>query len=78
MKLFLEGLDKVLGRFKREIEERTRKEVELYIFGSYARGDFTGSSDIDLFLLVPEDWSKEDEIVTKRSQLKKPSICMLF
>lgn len=61
MRLLQEGLRSVLSSLKRELEERTNKRVELYLFGSYARGDFTGGSDIDLFLLVPEDWNKGDE-----------------
>jgi len=61
MRLLQEGLHRVLTRFKRELQEKTGKSLELYLFGSYARGDFTGGSDIDLFLLVPEDWNKGDE-----------------
>ncbi|MEJ7553506.1 MAG: nucleotidyltransferase domain-containing protein [Aquificaceae bacterium] len=63
MRLLQEGIHRVLTRFKRELQEKTGKSLELYLFGSYARGDFTGASDIDLLLLVPEDWDSKDQKV---------------
>ncbi len=63
MRLLQEGLHGVLTRLKKELQEKTGKSLELYLFGSYARGDFTGASDIDLLLLVPEDWDSKDQEV---------------
>jgi predicted nucleotidyltransferase len=39
-----------------------------FIFGSYAKGDFGGNSDIDLFIIGNPD---EDELVTKISKIEK-------
>jgi len=47
------------------IEEITRKLIEfyqpirIYLFGSVARGDFDGDSDLDFLVVVPDDIDEE-------------------
>ncbi len=52
----------------RQIVDSLRKESEralgknllgMFLFGSYARGDFAGDSDIDVLIVVNEPLSKE-------------------
>lgn len=46
----MEGIEKrITGYFK------GKKPVLIYIFGSYARGDFTEESDIDIAILLEEE-----------------------
>lgn len=36
-----------------------KKLLDMFLFGSYARGDFDGDSDIDVLIVVNEPLSKE-------------------
>jgi predicted nucleotidyltransferase len=60
MQVLGKSLMELLKRLRKEIRASTGKGVELYLFGSYAKGDYTWSSDIDLLALVPEDWTEKD------------------
>ncbi len=52
---------KVIEDFERDLRSITGKPVKAHLFGSYARGDFNMHSDLDLLLLIDDQWSKEDE-----------------
>ena len=52
----LEGLPTEVRRALEEFVERLRGELgeaEVYLFGSYARGDWLRSSDVDLVVVSP-------------------------
>ena len=49
-----------LSELKAELED-VAGNLRLIVFGSYARGDFTSESDIDLLILVPDDLPAERE-----------------
>lgn len=51
----LERAKKIAENLKKALEKRGIKVGEIYLFGSYARGDYLKSSDIDL-VVVSEDW----------------------
>ena len=46
-----------LKRFLRDYFKN--RKVEIYLFGSRARGDFSNYSDVDIAILSEEDLSKE-------------------
>lgn len=60
---------------ERIIEDATRRLVEaahpdkIILFGSYARGDFDESSDLDLLVILPAVESRFDEMVRLRHVL---------
>lgn len=41
-------------RFRERIEKLLNSPVQVILFGSYARGEETGESDIDLLVVVPK------------------------
>jgi hypothetical protein len=52
---------KLLEDLKAELLEMLGdKLVQLLLFGSYSRGDFSASSDVDLVILVDGDLSREE------------------
>ena len=52
----------VLGELKEEVE-RLVPGARVYLFGSYARGEGTAASDVDVLVVVEErDYSRADEI----------------
>ncbi len=58
MTLKVEAIEKLAGVPLRELKEELKKiagDLRMFVFGSYARGDFTSESDIDLLIVVPND-----------------------
>lgn len=54
-------IDSILEGLKAEIKDAVGgKFVELILFGSYSRGDFTEYSDIDLLILVDPPLAREE------------------
>lgn len=52
-------IEQILHRFKNEIGKVCgEKFIDLILFGSYARGDYSEDSDIDVLFLVKEKLSK--------------------
>ncbi len=83
MNPLLKGLRETLRDLQKDIEKHTGKEVSLFLFGSYARGDFHAESDIDILILVPEDWSQPDrakamEVITRYNNLYHTLITPIF
>lgn len=48
-----ETIDKALGELTSYLEKRHGKGVEVFLFGSVARGDYDDESDIDVLVLLP-------------------------
>ncbi len=83
MRLLPKNLRKILRRLGRDMERYTGKNISLLLFGSYARGDFHSGSDVDIVVLVPEDWTEGDkqkamETITKYNNLYDTLISPLF
>ncbi len=83
MTLLVENLKDILRRLGKDIEKSTGKSLSLLLFGSYARGDFYSGSDVDIFVIVPEDWTDNDkqkamEIITKYNNLYNTLISPIF
>ena len=53
--------DHALKILKQKLIERFAERVELYLFGSVARGDFHRESDIDVLVLINEGLTREVE-----------------
>ncbi len=52
----------ILKEFKRELNEILGdKLVDVILFGSYARGDYTEESDIDVLIMVKDKPTIEEE-----------------
>ncbi len=45
---------KVVASFRRKAEQELGSPVEMILFGSYARGEATWDSDIDLLVILPQ------------------------
>ncbi len=60
-------IDKALGELTSYLEKRHGKGVEVFLFGSVARGDYDGESDIDVLVLIPGEVDNgiEEEIFRK-------------
>ncbi|MEJ7619644.1 MAG: HEPN domain-containing protein [Aquificaceae bacterium] len=83
MTLLVKNLKGILRRLGRDIEKSTGKSLSLLLFGSYARGDFHSGSDVDIFVIVPENWTDIDkqkamEIITKYNNLYNTFISPIF
>jgi len=51
----------LLNRIKTSVTS-TEPDAKIILYGSYARGDYTENSDIDLLIIIPKDnLSKQDE-----------------
>ncbi len=51
----------LLNRIKTSVTS-TERDAKIILYGSYARGDYTENSDIDLLIIIPKDnLSKQDE-----------------
>ena len=55
-----------LRDLKNAINEALHTEVKVFVFGSFARGDFLPESDIDILIAVPDDILEQ-----KRNQIRK-------
>ncbi len=61
MTLTVEAIEKLAGVPLRELKrklETTAGNLKMFVFGSYARGDFSSESDIDLLIVVPNELSQ--------------------
>lgn len=47
--------------------------IEVWLFGSRARGDFRGNSDYDLLAIIPDDAPAEIDLPTVTFQLRRRS-----
>jgi len=55
-------IEQTLHRFKKEIRKVCgEKLIDLILFGSYARGDYSEDSDIDILFLVKEELSRSEK-----------------
>lgn len=68
-------LRKVLEAFKKDLEKSTGKHPELYLYGSYAKGYQDIFSDVDLLVLTPEGWNKEDD--ERLQELRSTYSCLI-
>lgn len=50
-------LDRIIGRFRRELERTGIRAERILLFGSHARGEAHDGSDIDLIVVSP-DWAR--------------------
>ncbi|MCD4782983.1 MAG: nucleotidyltransferase domain-containing protein [Candidatus Eremiobacteraeota bacterium] len=59
-----ETIKKALDELKLNLTMRYGTDVQIYLFGSVARGDFDDESDIDVLVLVPGEVNSsiEEEI----------------
>ena len=63
---------RILKEFKREITEILGdKLVDVILFGSYARGDYTKESDVDVLIIV-----KERPTIDEENKISK--LCLKF
>ena len=57
-------LENILAELKKQLQEKLGKKfAALVLYGSYARGEETEESDIDLLLLVSEELTQEEKIL---------------
>ncbi len=62
----------ILKEFKREITEILGdKLVDVILFGSYARGDYTEESDVDVLIVV-----KDKPTISEENKISK--LCLKF
>jgi len=62
----------ILKEFKRELTEILGgKLVDVILFGSYARGDYTEESDVDVLIIV-----KEKPTIDEENKISK--LCLRF
>ena len=58
----VEDIVKVLKEFKKDISGVLgNKLVEVILYGSYARGDYTENSDVDILIIVNRKLTPEEE-----------------
>jgi len=63
---------KILREFKRELTEILgNKLVDVILFGSYVRGDYTNESDVDVLIIV-----KERPTIDEENKISK--LCLKF
>jgi len=58
-------INRSISELKKILLSRFGKEIELYLFGSVARNEFGGESDIDILVLLPggDNMSLKKEVV---------------
>lgn len=55
-------LERILYSLRKEAEQVLGKNlVDIFLFGSYARGDFTAESDIDILIVVNKSLTREEK-----------------
>ena len=55
-------IKKVLLKFKGELKNNLKEKfIDLILFGSHARGDYSKDSDIDVLLLTSKNLTKEEK-----------------
>jgi len=55
-------IEQILHQFKDEIRKVcNEKFIDLILFGSYVRGDYSEDSDIDVLLMVKEKLSRDEK-----------------
>ncbi len=63
----VEDIVKVLKEFKKDISGVLGDElVEVILYGSYARGDYTEDSDVDVLIVVNRKLTPEEELKISR------------
>jgi len=57
-------IKEAIGQLKSKIIENFGPSAEMYLFGSAARGDYTGFSDVDVLVLLPGEMniSREEQV----------------
>ena len=74
---FEDKIELVAKQFKRTIEEKY-KIVDMKLFGSSARGDFSKSSDIDIMVRLPKvDRTIEEELFDMAYDLELEYDCLI-
>lgn len=61
-------VEQISQKFKQHCQEQYgQRLVKIVLFGSYARGDFRPSSDIDILVVIktPLDWNRDSQQVTE-------------
>jgi predicted nucleotidyltransferase len=48
------GIERVVRRFREMVEKVLSSPVQVILFGSYARGEASEGSDVDLLVVVPK------------------------
>lgn len=58
------NIDVAVGKLKKSLKEKFGKEIELFLFGSAARGESSELSDVDVLILLkkPVSTAVEEEI----------------
>lgn len=54
LKKYKSELERCIRRFRERIEKLLDSPIQIILFGSYARGDETEGSDVDLLVVVPK------------------------
>jgi len=58
----MEEIEQILHRFKDEVRKVCGKKfIDLILFGSYARGDYSEDSDVDVLFIVKEELSRSEK-----------------
>ena len=71
VKTMTDKIIKILKEFKSELSKILgSKLIDIILFGSYARGDFTQESDVDVLIIVKEKPTIEEENEISRLCLK--------
>ena len=67
----------IIKHFRRAVEEKY-DIVEMKLFGSFARGDYSTTSDIDLMVVLPEvDRSIEEDLFNIAYDLELKHDCVI-
>jgi len=67
-----ENIEKALAELKLNLIKRFNPAIELYLFGSVARGDYEDDSDIDVLVLMPGEINNsiEEEIFDEAYEIE--------
>lgn len=57
-----QDIEKSIAELKETLRHRFGSEIELYLFGSVARNDYSPESDIDVLVVIPGKVDTELEI----------------